>query len=160
MTEKTTRKPPTGLSRLLFRAPIWLYRLGLGWLLGRRFLLLNHVGRKSGQVRQAVLEVVDHDAETGTYFVASGFGRKSQWFRNVQAQPEVMIQIGRRTLAATAEILESAASGQMMVEYARRHPTAAQNLSKLMAVAVDGSEADYRRVGEEAVPFVALRPRE
>lgn len=42
------RKPPTGLSRILFRAPIWLYRRGLGWLLGKRFLLINHIGWKSG----------------------------------------------------------------------------------------------------------------
>jgi hypothetical protein len=34
-------QPPKGLSRLFYRAPIWLYRLKLGWLLGHRFLLLN-----------------------------------------------------------------------------------------------------------------------
>jgi hypothetical protein len=56
---------PTGLSRLLWRAPIWLYRLGLGGLLGSHFVLLNHVGRKSGQPRQTVLEVVDRDERPG-----------------------------------------------------------------------------------------------
>ena len=51
-------EPPQGCSRLLFRAPVWLYRLGLGGLFGKRMLLLNHTGRKSGLPRQAVLEVV------------------------------------------------------------------------------------------------------
>lgn len=34
-------QPPSGVSRALFRAPIYLYRLGLGWLFGKRILLLN-----------------------------------------------------------------------------------------------------------------------
>ena len=56
-----TRTPPTGVSRWLFRMPIGLYRLRLGWLLGDRFLLLHHTGRKSGLPRQAVVEVVTRE---------------------------------------------------------------------------------------------------
>lgn len=52
-------KKPRGLLRLGFRLPIWLYRLNLGWILGERFLLLTHTGRKSGLVRQTVIEVYD-----------------------------------------------------------------------------------------------------
>lgn len=36
---------PRGLLRLLLRAPVALYRLRLGWLLGGRVLLLSHTGR-------------------------------------------------------------------------------------------------------------------
>lgn len=36
--QPSPRRPPRGFQRLLWRAPIWLYRLGLGWLLGHRFL--------------------------------------------------------------------------------------------------------------------------
>ena len=46
--------PPSGVSRALFRAPIYLYRLGLGWLFGKRILLLNHIGRVSGKQRQVI----------------------------------------------------------------------------------------------------------
>ena len=38
--------------------PIYLYRLDLGRLLGHRFLLLVHRGRKSGLLRETVLEVI------------------------------------------------------------------------------------------------------
>lgn len=154
------RKPPQGLGRLAFRAPIYLYRAGLGWLLNGRFLLLNHIGRKSGKTRQAVLEVVEHDEATDTYYVASGYGRSSHWFQNIQANPEVTIQVGRRKMAATAEILSPEASGQKMVEYARRMPAAAKTLTGLVGLEVDGGEADFRRVGEKHVPFVALHVRE
>ena len=68
------RKPPTGFSRLFMRAPIWLYRLRLGWLLGGRCLLLEHRGRSSGKRRAAVIEVVDHDRETSRYCVAAAYG--------------------------------------------------------------------------------------
>ncbi len=46
--------------------------------------MLEHIGRKSGAPRYAVLEIVDHPAPD-VYIVASGFGRKAQWFSNVQA---------------------------------------------------------------------------
>lgn len=158
--ETKERKPPQGLGRLAFRAPIYLYRAGLGWLLPGRFLLINHIGRKSGKTRQAVLEVVEHDEATDTYYVASGYGRSSHWFKNIQANPDVAIQVGRRKLAATAEILSPQASGQRMVEYARRMPTAAKTLTGLVGLDVDGSEADFRRAGEAQIPFVALHVQE
>lgn len=156
--ERKEPSPPRGLSRLFFRLPIWLYRLGLGGILGGRFLLINHVGRKSGQSRQAVVEVVRHDAATGTYIVCSGFGEHAQWFQNVMHTPDVTIQVGRRSLLVHAERLPAAAGGDEMVDYARRHPKSAAELAKFMGFAVDGSEAGYRAVGEQ-LPFVAFHPR-
>ena len=29
------------------RAPVYLYRWRLGWLLGKRFVLLTHIGRRT-----------------------------------------------------------------------------------------------------------------
>lgn len=96
------RKPVTGLKKFFFRAPLFLYRMGLGGLLGQRFLLLNHTGRKSGQPRQTVLEVVNHDKTNDTYFIASGFGKKSDWYLNILTHPKVEIQVGWRKMAVTA----------------------------------------------------------
>ena len=67
-------KPPQGLSRFMWRMPIYLYKAHLGWLLGERFLLLTHTGRISGERRQAVLEIIRVDKTKPTYYVASGFG--------------------------------------------------------------------------------------
>jgi len=156
--EKTERKPVTGLKRLFFRAPIYLYRLGLGGLLGKRFLLLNHVGRKSGKARQTVLEVVNHDKETDTFYIASGFGEKSDWYLNILEHPEVNIQVGWRKMSVTAVPLTPEESGQAMVNYTRRHPTAAKNLGKLIGYDVS-TEEEYRTVGRESIPFIALKPR-
>jgi len=160
MSETTTLShPPQGLSRLLFRLPIWFYRLGIGWLLGKRFLLLNHTGRKSGLPRQTVLEVAGHDKENDSYLIASGWGKQSDWYQNLRKTPETSIQVGRRKLDVMAEILPPEESGQAMVDYFRRYPTAAKNITRFIGVEVDGSEAGYRRLGEEVIPFVRLRPK-
>lgn len=152
-------RPPQGVARLLFRAPLLTYRLHLGWLFGGRFLRLTHTGRKSGLPRQAVLEVIDHDADADTYYVVSGFGRKSQWFKNMQVNPQVTIQVGPRVLEARADVLEDSASGQKLVDYARRHPLAATALTRALGYDLDGSDEQYRQLGARYMPVVALRPQ-
>ena len=77
-----------------------------GALLGARILMLEHIGRKSGAPRYAVLEVVGHPAPE-TYVVASGFGRKAQWFHNIRANPRVRVYVGSRApRRATARVLD------------------------------------------------------
>lgn len=155
----TTRTPPKGIARWFMRMPITLYKIGLGGLMGGRFLLLNHVGRKSGLPRQVVLEVVKHVPATGAFTVASGFGATSDWYRNLQAAPDVTIQVGRKRMAVTAHFLTQGEGGEVMMDYARRYPKAALALSKTLGYAVgNGTPEDYRRVGE-GIPFVEFRPK-
>lgn len=149
-------KPPTGLSAFLFRLPIRLYHLRLGWLLGGRFLHLTHTGRVSGKKREVVIEVVGQDE--GGYYACSGFGTRANWYRNVLATPEVTIQIGRRRMAAKAVPLSAEDGAEIMARYASRHPKVARKLCRTMGFAVDGSEADFREVGRN-VPFLRFIPR-
>lgn len=159
MPEKVGKaEPPRGFSRLLWRAPIWMYRLGLGGLMGGRFLLLNHTGRISGQPRQNVLEVVDHDEAADTYTIAAGFGKKSDWYKNILKTPEVTIQVGSREMAATAVPMQPEDSGQAMVKYAHRNPRAAKGLMRICGYKVDGSDEDYYILGRDIIPFIILKP--
>lgn len=80
-------------TRRFVRAPIHLYRAGLGFLLGQRMLMLEHRGRKSGARRYVVLEVVERPS-SNSYVVASGFGTQAQWYRNVLADPRVGVSVG------------------------------------------------------------------
>lgn len=158
MITKPERQQVTGFKRFLFRAPLFLYRIGLGGLLGRRFLLLNHTGRKSGRSRQSVLEVVNYDQASDTFYIASGFGKKSDWYLNILAQPTVSIQVGWRKVLVTAVPLTPEESGQAMVEYARRYPIAAKNLGRVIGYNVS-TEAEFRQVGRDSIPFIAMKPR-
>jgi deazaflavin-dependent oxidoreductase (nitroreductase family) len=119
----------TGGARLLrcrrfVRAPIWIYRARAGALFGSRMLMLEHIGRTSGARRYVVLEVIDHPAPD-TYVVASGFGAKAQWFRNIAANPRVRVYVGsRRPAAATARVLDQPAADRALGTYIDRHPRA------------------------------------
>ncbi len=154
---KKTRKPPTGFHRLLWRAPIWLYRWRLGSLIKNRMLLLHHTGRVSGQPRENVLEIVKRDEENDIYYLASGFGKRSDWYKNIIKQPAVSITVGREKRAVTAVPLLSEESAKMMVDYAHRNPNAAKQLVKVCGLIMDNTDEDYATAGREYVPFVALK---
>jgi deazaflavin-dependent oxidoreductase (nitroreductase family) len=82
-----------GTLRRLFRAPVYLYRWNCGWLLGRRFLLLIHIGRRTGLRRHTVLEIMQYRKEGPEAVVMSAFGRNADWLGNIEATPgpEVVI---------------------------------------------------------------------
>lgn len=152
-------QPPKGLGRLLFRLPLHLYRVGLGWLFGGRIMVVNHVGRVTGKQRQVVLEVIAHDANDGSYVVASGWGSAAAWYRNILQTPQVTIQVGRHTIPVTSVPLPTEEGADIMARYGTRHRVAAKHLlPRLMGFKVDGSEADFRAVGQH-MPFVRFIPR-
>ncbi|WP_225920716.1 nitroreductase family deazaflavin-dependent oxidoreductase [Pseudonocardia oceani] len=108
-------------SRTLMRLPIHLYRARLGFLLGTRLLMLEHRGRRTGARRRVVLEVIGRPAP-GVYVVASGFGRRAQWFRNVSAEPRVRLSTGwRGPRPAVARVLGTAEADAALHAYAARH---------------------------------------
>jgi deazaflavin-dependent oxidoreductase (nitroreductase family) len=153
-------RPPSGVSRAVLRAPIYLYRLGLGWLFGKRILMLNHIGRVSGKQRHVILEVVEHDPTDGSFVVSSGWGPTASWYRNILHTPKVSIQVGRRTFPVTAVLLTAGQGAEIFARYAARHRTTATYLlPRLMGFSVDGSEADFRAVGQR-MPFVRLAIRD
>lgn len=109
-------------SRWLVRAPIWLYRIRAGALLGGRVLMLEHIGRTSGARRYVVLEIVDRPSPEHIV-VASGFGTKAQWYRNILADPHVRVWLGsRRPTAAIAHVLDQPRVDQVLADYRARHP--------------------------------------
>ncbi len=152
----SNQKLPSGLTRLSFRLPIYIYRAGLGGIMPQRYLFLTHIGRISGEPRYAVVEVADYDAENDIYYIVSGYGEKANWYRNLIKRPQVDIQVGRRKMRVTAEPLSAQESGQKMVEYAENYPKTAKQLMRLIGHDVDGSPAAYRTIGEEQVRFLAL----
>ena len=94
------RGRPNWWRRLFFKAPIALYRDGPSELIRSRcVMLLTTTGRRSGQQRTTGISFMPLD---GHFIVFSGWGVRSDWYRNLLANPEVTIKVGRRILAATA----------------------------------------------------------
>jgi len=119
-------------SRRLMRAPIWVYKARAGALLGSRVLMLEHIGRKSGARRYVVLEVVGHPTPD-TYIVASGFGDRAQWFRNIQANPRVRLYVGSHApAAATARVLDQPDRDRALAEYRDKRPRAWEQFKPIL----------------------------
>ena len=151
--------PPTGLSRLAYRVPIHAYHLGIGWIFGNRLLLLKHLGRRTGKMRESVLEVVERDRASNSFVVASGWGTSSAWYRNVLQTPEVSIQVGTQRMDVTAVPLLPEEGGEIFASYAARHKRLATwLLPRVLGFSVDGSRADFLAVGRQ-LPFVRFMPR-
>lgn len=109
-------------TRWFVRAPIALYRAGLGFAFGQRMLMLTHRGRKSGAWRFVVLEVVERPSRD-SYVVASGFGADAQWYRNVRADPRVGVSVGfGLSRPARAVPLDEAEVAETLERYRRDRP--------------------------------------
>lgn len=119
-------------NRRLVRAPIWLYRMRAGALLGARMMMLEHIGRTSGARRYVVLEVVDRPGPDAV-IVASGFGAKAQWFRNIAVNPQVRVWLGsHRPVAGVAHVLDQRSADQVLTDYRQRHPATWQQFKLVL----------------------------
>jgi deazaflavin-dependent oxidoreductase (nitroreductase family) len=74
------------------------YRRGIGPT--RLVLLLTTIGRKSGFPRVTPLQFEEID---GLYYIASARGREADWFKNIQANPNIHFQVREREFDAVAE---------------------------------------------------------
>lgn len=146
---------PVGWRRLLARLPVVLFRCGLGWVFGGRLLLLHHTGRVTGLHRRVVLEVVEYESADRHWIVASGFGPRAAWYRNLRAEPKTLIEVGNRRHAVTAHFLTPDEGAEIMTRYARRHPRTARRLCTFMGFPSDGTDARFREAGR-TIPFVRL----
>ncbi len=157
-----SRPRPVGWVKPIFNAPSWLYRRDLGWVLGRRFLEVTHIGRNSGKERYAVLEVVKIDPASGESIVASAFGPNADWYRNLQATPAVRIRQGREEYVPEQRFLDGDEIRVVASEFASAHPVEARVANRVMDVIGAVPMGTYPTAEElfASFPMVAFRPRE
>ncbi|MEP7191824.1 MAG: nitroreductase family deazaflavin-dependent oxidoreductase [Actinomycetota bacterium] len=160
MTTSNPKRPPQALV-VLFGLPRHLYRLGWGWVLGHRFLQLTHTGRSSGRTYQTILEVVHYDPDSQEATVLSGFGPGADWLRNVQANDQAEISIGRSSFTATHRMVPVEEAMATFAAYERRNrlvsPVVRLVLSRLLGWRYDGTESARRKAAVQ-LPSVAFRP--
>ena len=145
---------PTGIKRAMFRAPIFFYKAKLGFLLGERFVMLEHIGRNSGERRRVVLEVVANEPDA--VYVPSAWGTRAQWYQNIQANPDVVVHLGRHSYETVAEAIDKDEAHRVMAAYGEAHPKTLGRLANYMLE--DPGETTEEQVDQVAtvVPFVRL----
>jgi len=151
------RRRPGRLALAVFRLPLPLYRAGWGWLLGRTFLLLVHVGRKTGGPHAMTAMVLHDDRATGEVVICSGWGATTDWIRNLQARPALRVQVGRTSFTPQHRFLSDDEGFDVAVDFRRRHPYRMRFISRVLGWGDLRSDAVVRDfVGTH--PFVAFRP--
>lgn len=150
------------LAKRFLRAPAALYEADLGWLLGRRFLCVTHVGRRSGRRYRTVLEVVGTGPQPEELIVLAGLGRRAEWYRNLIANPDrVEVQIARERFAAGYRVLSEQEAVDVLGRYEHANRLAApvihRVLTWLLGWSYDGSQSARIRLAGE-LPLVAFRP--
>jgi deazaflavin-dependent oxidoreductase (nitroreductase family) len=150
---------PSDTLRLVFRLPIYLYRLNLGWLLGYRALLLIHQGRKSGLLRETVLEVIRYDPATKESVVLSGWGEKADWYRNIEATPALEVRTGGERYVPEQRFLAPEENHAVLADYRQRHPLAFRIFARVFGYPLGGTEAMRRQLAS-SLRLVAFCPRD
>ncbi len=120
--------------------------LGHRLLLGMPTLLLRTTGRKSGETRTAAL-VYAVDGDTRLVVGSNGGARRDPaWILNLEADPTVEYQVGRRTTKATARVV-------------RTDDADYERLFALCNRANRGTYAKYRERTNRPLPIVVLSRR-
>jgi deazaflavin-dependent oxidoreductase (nitroreductase family) len=150
---------PGRLAKRVLAVPALLYKIGAGRLLGHRFLLLTHSGRKSGRLYRAFLEVVRWDPAKEEAVVMSGLGNRAAWYLNALAGGAQEVQIGDRRFQPVVRPLEPQEAERVFAEYERHSRLVALALrpllSRLAGFRYDGSRAARMRL-VETLPMMAL----
>lgn len=114
----------------------------LGRMLGSEVLLLNTVGRKTGQERTTpLLYLQDGD---GYAIVASkgGSPKHPAWYHNLNANPETTIEVGNKKIPVRAEEVHGEEKRRLWRGLVRMYP----------------SYEDYQKKTDREIPVLLLKP--
>ena len=115
-----SKKKHITILKLLKLPPQFLYAIGLGPIYGRLVLLLTTIGRKSGKSRVTPLE---YEEINGDIYIASARGTKSDWFRNIVANPNVKVRIKSRQFEGEGEpVTDPSRIADFLEIRLQRHP--------------------------------------
>jgi len=118
------------------------YKRGFGP--ARAVLMLTTIGRKSGLPRVTPLQFEEVDGE---YYIASARGQVADWFKNIQANPNVHVQIREREFDAVAEpVTDPIRIADFIGQRLKRHPV----MIRLIMTLFDGLPLRFTRADLEA----------
>lgn len=142
--------------RALNKRMVENYRRGIGPV--NITLLLTTTGRKSGLPR---ITPVQYEEVDGLIYVGSARGQKSDWFKNIVADPRVHVQMQKREFDAVAEAVTDTKRVTDFIQLrVQRHPI----LLRLIMFLADGLPFNFNRGQLEKYcenrAMVILRPIE
>ena len=140
----------------IFKLPLFLYRLRLGWLLGKRFMQLTHLGRRSGKVRRTVLAVLRFDDKTKEIMAISAWSA-SDWYLNIQASPALQVETGFTRYVPVQRALSPEEIAALFLDYRRKHPLFSRVVCQIPGWRWDSSQQEFLELAR-TLRGVAFRP--
>ena len=117
--------------------------VGHEWQPGIYCLLLTTTGRRSGQARTVPLIYVQDGDDHVVIASKGGADTHPAWYLNLEADPEVELQVGDQVMAATARTASGDEAARLWTRMAEVWP------------AYD----DYAKKTDRQIPVVVLTPR-
>jgi len=149
--------------RTLLKIPTLVYRGPLAELMRSRcVLLLTTRGRTTGRSRTGAVSFMPLDDH---FVVFSGWGVGSNWFKNIRANPEVTVRVGRQQMRATARVVEDPERRRALMLQMQKRSTGCGPPRLIRPVLKLTHVFDYDREIEMAVaagstlPVVEIFPR-
>jgi F420H(2)-dependent quinone reductase len=127
------------LHSLLYRLSGGRFGARMGWI---DVALVEAVGRKSGKLRTVPIACYPHRDSVVVSASNSGMERHPAWYLNMQANPEVTVQLGRERFAAVAEEV----------------PDEEREALWEKIVKINKHQGEYLSNTERRIPLVYLRP--
>jgi deazaflavin-dependent oxidoreductase (nitroreductase family) len=101
---------------------------------GAPLVLLHTTGAKSGQERIHPMMHLDLDGHRYVFASKAGADSDPDWYRNLVANPEVTVEVGRDTYQASAVPLTGEERDRVYAEQAKRYPGFAEYAEKTSRV--------------------------
>jgi deazaflavin-dependent oxidoreductase (nitroreductase family) len=152
-------KKPGRLLKFFFKVPVWIHKMGFGgWerLVGAQWMLITTIGRKTGKPRDVMVDVMDYDKATDTYYVEAAYGARADWYRNMQSNPVFEAKVGRRKFKARAGALTTDGAGELLVRFYRSKP--AYTRSVMAMAGMKFKDEDELRVIAGNIMLLAVKP--
>ena len=127
-------------------------------MLGKRFLRLTHVGRRSGKVYHTVLAVLKYDETTREIMTVSPWSA-SNWYRNIQATPALEIQTGSVRYAPTQRSLTPEEIAALFIEFRGQYPIFSRIIARIPGWKIDSTYEEFLELAR-TLRGVAFRPKE
>ncbi len=147
---------PGPFFRLVFKGPLVFYKFGLGSIIGKQFLILSTIGRKSGKIFHTSLGYT-YDLEADVYQVMAGWGGKTDWYRNARVQPNVYLRVGKLKTPAFAEPVSDVCVAEHLRKITERDPGAMKMWSRWADMPVEDIQNDFSAIAPK-FPMLNLHP--
>lgn len=146
---------PKFILRLMHWPPRIAYAIGFGPLIGNMILLLTTIGRKSGKPRVTPLQYEEIDDKI---YLGAALGRKADWFRNIQANPKVKVQVKSQYLSGLAETITDTKQIADFLEVRwQRHPRMIGAMLRAEGIQMPPERRDLEQYATQ-LTLVAIKP--